>query len=92
MRGREGERERESETHLADLARRVEEALEDVLQDDARPERDAHRLDGVEHRVDDMRRSCRAAGAGQPEHAGREGGEEGEEGRTLEDVGPDEVE
>jgi len=52
-------------THLADLASRVEQALEDVLEDDARAEGDPHGLDGVEHRVDDVRRRCTAGEVGQ---------------------------
>jgi len=46
--------------YLADLARRVEETLEDVREEDARAERDAHALDGFHDGTDDVGRRLKA--------------------------------
>ena len=47
-------------TRLTDLARRVKEALKRVAEEHAGAERDAHRLDGLHDRADDVRRRLEA--------------------------------
>ena len=56
----EVERVVDAPIHLPDLPRGVEEALQDVAEQDAWPKRDAHRLNGLHDGADDVWRGLEA--------------------------------